>query len=221
VELRIQSRWLQAAAVVFLLFLAIWAWPMLRPAFSGGVRAAADLLARTGGWGPLLVVALQLLQAVISPLPSWPITVAAGALYGPVLGTAYSLIGATLGATINFLIARHLGLPFLRKRLAQGWLQRVGRLRAIHFLGLSLLGRALPFASFDLVAYLAGISQLSLPLFLAVAALGQGPAIFAYAYLGGDLAAANQASTWGSLAIFVIALLVIAAQHLWNRFSAD
>jgi len=193
--------------------------PWVRPVFSDGVRAAADLLALTGNWGPLVVMALQMLQAIISPLPSWPITVAAGALYGPALGTAYSLVGATIGGAINFLIARHLGLPFLRQRLGKVWLDRAGRLTAVHFLGLALLGRALPFASFDLVAYLAGVSKLSLLVFLGVAAVGQGPAIFAYAYLGGDLAAASQASTWGSVVIFAIALLILGAQRIWNRYS--
>ena len=197
----------------------MWVWPLVRPAFSGGVRAAADLLAEMGAWGPLVVIGLQMLQAVISPLPSWPVTVAAGALYGPVQGSFYSLIGGTLGAAINFSLARHLGQPLVRRTIGERWVERAGRLQPLHFLVLSLFGRLIPIASFDAVAYVAGISRISLPLFLAVGAVGQAPAFFAYAYFGHDLAAAQSVGLWGSLLLLLFVGLIVGGHRLWRRLA--
>lgn len=199
---------------------ALWAWPSLRPFFRGGVQAAADLLARTGPWGPLVVIGLQLLQAILSPLPSWPVTVAAGALYGPVWGTLLSLVGGMLGATVNFYLARRLGQGLVRRTLGERWVERAGHLGPLHFLVLSLFGRLIPIASFDMVAYLAGIGRISLPLFLGVALVGQAPAFFAYAYFGSDLAAAGEAGLWGSMLMLLFVGLIIGGQKLWKRLTA-
>lgn len=210
-------RWAGWIAAILLAAALLWAWPWLRPAFSGGVRSAADLLARTGLWGPVVVLLLQALQAVISPLPSWPITVAAGALYGPALGTIYSATGGMLGAVINFLLARRFAQSWVRRRLGERWLEQAGRLGPVHFLILSLFGRLIPIASFDLVAYVAGISRISLPLFLAVALAGQAPAFFAYAAFGSDLAAAQSAGLWSSLLLLLFVLLVLGGHRIWQK----
>jgi len=215
-----RSRWFTWVVVLASSAALLTLWPWMRPAFTGGVRAAADLLSRTGGWGPLLVILLQVVQAVVSPLPSWPVTVAAGALYGPGLATLYCLIGGTLGAAVNFTLARTLGTPLIKAKLGERWLERAGKLGPLHFLVLSLLGRLIPVASFDLVAYVAGISHMSLAAFLGVAALGQAPAFFAYAFFGSDLARAQSAGIWGSIAVLLFAGLIAGGRQLWQRFSA-
>ncbi len=204
-------------ALALLAGAALLVWPYVRPAFSGGVQAARDLLAAAGPWGPLVVIGLQTLQAVLSPLPSWPVTVAAGALYGPGAGTLLALLGGTLGAAINFALARRYGQPLVRRTLGDGWVQRAGRLGPLHFLVLSLFGRLIPIASFDAVAYLAGISRIGLATFLGVAVLGQAPAFFAYAFFGSDLAAAQEAGLWGSLVMLLLLLLTVAGRWLWER----
>lgn len=208
------KRLLQGALLVLVAGGLLWGWPYLQPAFSGSVVAAADLLGRTGGWGPLCVIGLQVLQAVISPLPSWPVTVAAGALYGPLPATLYALVGGTAGAAINWALARRWGRPWVERRLPAAWLARVDHLSPIHFLLLSLLGRLIPVASFDLVAYLAGLSSLGLLPFLAVAAVGQAPALFTYAWLGADLAQAQSASLISSLILLLFVGLSLLARRL-------
>jgi uncharacterized membrane protein YdjX (TVP38/TMEM64 family) len=199
---------------------ALWVWPSLRPVFRGGVQAAAALLEQTGGWGPLLVVGLQVLQAVISPLPSWPVTVAAGAVYGPITGTLLSLLGGMIGAGINFYLARRVGQELVRRTLGEKWIERAAHLGPLHFLVLSLFGRLIPIASFDVVAYLAGIGQISLPLFLGAALVGQAPAFFAYAFFGSDLVAAGEAGFWGSAVMLLFVLLLVGGQRLWKRLTA-
>ena len=55
------------------------------------LRAAIEKL---GFWGPLALVALEALAIVLSPIPSAPVAIAAGAIYGPVWGAVLIVIGA-------------------------------------------------------------------------------------------------------------------------------
>ena len=56
--------------------------------------ALRDVVERLGWFGPIAVVALMTLAVVMSPIPSAPIALAAGAAYGHTWGTLYVLIGA-------------------------------------------------------------------------------------------------------------------------------
>ena len=64
-------------------------------------------LASVGWWAPVLFVAIYAAGTVLF-LPGSVLTLAAGALFGILPGALYSLAGATLGAVLAFLVARHL-----------------------------------------------------------------------------------------------------------------
>ena len=211
------ANWL---GLILLVAAVLAAWPYVRPIFGGGAAAAARLLESMGAWGPLVVIGLQMLQAILSPLPSWPVTMAAGALYGPLAGTFYSLLGGTLGATLNFLLARRVGTPLVRRTFGERWVERAAHLGPVHFFVLALFGKLIPIASFDMVAYIAGISQIRLLPFLGVAVAGQAPAILAYAWFGSDLAAANQAGLLSSGLLLLFVLLIVGGKRLWERLTA-
>ena len=55
--------------------------------------ALRSLIEQLGAWGPLTVIALLALAILVSPIPSAPIAVAAGAAYGHLWGTVYVLLG--------------------------------------------------------------------------------------------------------------------------------
>ncbi len=55
--------------------------------------------------GPLVFMAVYTLATLLF-LPGSLLTLAGGALFGPVWGTLYNLTGATLGAALAFPIAR-------------------------------------------------------------------------------------------------------------------
>ena len=60
-------------------------------------------------WGsaaPLVFMAMMAAAVVVSPIPSLPLDLAAGAAFGPFLGTLYAVVGAEVGAVISFLIGR-------------------------------------------------------------------------------------------------------------------
>ena len=77
--------------------------------------ALAGALERLGTFAPLLFILLYALGTVLF-LPGIALTLAGGILFGPAWGTLYNLTGATLGATLAFLLARHLAGDWVRRR---------------------------------------------------------------------------------------------------------
>jgi len=154
-----------------------------------------------GIFGPLLVVALMSLAIVASPLPSAPIALAAGAAYGHTFGTILVVVGAQFGAITAFLLARRLGRPFVERHL--GCKVALGFLGSQNTLTLIVFGsRLLPFLSFDLISYAAGLSPLHLWRFALATLAGIIPASFLLAHLGS--AAMNgdaRTATWTALAL--------------------
>ncbi len=61
--------------------------------------------------GPMAWLVFMALYAISTVLffPGSVLTLAGGALFGPVLGSFVNLTGATIGATLAFLVARYLG----------------------------------------------------------------------------------------------------------------
>jgi uncharacterized membrane protein YdjX (TVP38/TMEM64 family) len=152
-----------------------------------GIEQVAGQLGR---WGPVLIIGLMTLAVVASPIPSAPIALASGAVYGHFSGTFYVLIGAELGALIAFMLARALG----RDTLQRWFGARIdsGLLGSQNALMLMVFGsRLLPFVSFDLMSYAAGLSVLRFWRFAMATLAGIVPASFFLAHLGGEAAAGN------------------------------
>lgn len=172
---------------------------------------------KLGPWGPLAVIALMVLAILVSPIPSAPIALAAGALYGHTWGTLYVLLGAEIGALAAFGIARLAGHEVLRhwlgERLSLGWF---GSQNAL--MGLVFASRLLPFVSFDLVSYAAGQTVLSWWRFAVATLAGIVPASFLLAHFGAEMVAgeADQAMI-AVLALGVLVAIPFIARLVRNR----
>ncbi len=136
-----------------------------------------------GDAGPFALMGLMTLAVVVSPIPSLPIDLAAGATYGPFWGAVYVLIGAEVGAIISFLIGRALGRDVLSR-----WLKNditfCQQCSDHHLMGLMIVARLLPIFSFDIVSYGAGLTKMSLKAFALATFVGMAPPTFALTYLG-------------------------------------
>lgn len=161
---------------------------------------------RLGALGPVAVVLVMAAAIIFSPIPSAPITLAAGAVYGHTWGTAYALTGAELGALVAFGLARWLGEPFVR---------RVARERALPaalesqwaLAGVVFAARLLPFISFDAVSYLAGLTPIRIWPFAFATLLGMLPVTFLLSHMGGAMTSSEDALS----VLNVLALIGVAA----------
>lgn len=146
-------------------------------------QGAVAIVERTGVFGPVIIVGLMTIAVVASPLPSAPIALAAGVAYGHIWGTFYVMIGAEAGALIAFGVARYLGRDPLVKwfgpKVDAGLLGSQNALTWAVF-----LSRLMPFVSFDLMSYAAGLSKLHFWRFALATLAGIIPASFVLAHLG-------------------------------------
>ena len=145
-------------------------------------RILEDWIKGTGALGPLLFMGLYALGTVLF-LPGSVLTLAGGALFGPVAGTFYNLTGATLGAILAFVVARY---------LAQEWVTRKagGRLKAL-LDGVDAEGwrfvafvRLVPLFPFNLLNYALGLTRIHLLHYVVATYIFMLPGALAYTYLG-------------------------------------
>lgn len=175
----------------------------------------ADLAAwidAAGVFGPIVVVALMAIAIVASPLPSAPIALAAGAAYGHWAGAALVVIGAELGALIAFALARKLGHPFVERYF--GDTSRWALLGSQNMLTFIVFAsRLLPFLSFDLISYAAGLSAIQTWRFALATLAGIIPASLFLAHMGAVAMTGNSESILWTVAILgvVSGLSLIAA----------
>ena len=132
--------------------------------------------------GPLVFMGIYAIATVFF-LPGSVLTLAGGALFGPVLGTFYNLTGATSGAILAFLVARYLASDWVEQKTAgrlkqlkqgvegEGW-------RFVAFV------RLVPLFPFNLLNYALGLTRIRLSHYLIATYLFMLPGAIAYTYLG-------------------------------------
>ena len=149
--------------------------------------ALYDWIVRLGILGPVLIIFLMTLAILISPIPSAPIALAAGAAYGHIWGTLYVVLGAEAGALAAFGLARLVGHEALHRwfgdRLSVGLFGSQNALMAMVF-----VSRTLPFVSFDVISYAAGLTVLSTWRFAIATIAGVAPISFLLAHFGAEMA---------------------------------
>ena len=175
------------------------------------LTAAVDGL---GAWGPIVFI-LAYTIASIAFVPASLLTLGAGALFGVVRGTIFVMVGATLGATGAFLIARYVARDWITERV-----QRDARFAAIDA-AIALEGRKVvfllrlsPVIPFNVLNYALGLTQVRLIDFV-VASIGMIPGTLLYVYTGKlasvVVGASNAASPPRGLAFYVVLGLGLAA----------
>jgi uncharacterized membrane protein YdjX (TVP38/TMEM64 family) len=134
----------------------------------------------------LAYIGLYMTAVTLSVPGALLLTVSGGFLFGVVVGASAAVIGATVGATVIFLVARTaFGEPLLRwagplaRQLVQGF-----RDDAFSYLLFLRLVPAFPFFLVNLVPAFAGVR---LGPFVAATALGIIPASLVYAFAGTGL----------------------------------
>jgi uncharacterized membrane protein YdjX (TVP38/TMEM64 family) len=143
-----------------------------------------------GSLGPFAFIA-GYAAATLAFVPGSVLTLAGGAIFGLLNGSIYALTGATLGATLSFLLARYAAREAVERRLEGN-----PRFQAIdHAVGqrgfkIVLLLRLSPIFPFNLLNYALGLTKVPLKSYL-FASIGMLPGTVLYTYSGliiGDVA---------------------------------
>lgn len=166
------------------LCLLVGGWLLIQSGIDWSQPAAiATSIQQMGMPGVLLYIGFLIVAIVIGPIPSTPVTIAAGAVWGPVTAGIYATIGVFLGSLAAYFIGRTLGRSAVRVLL--GKVIYLSQHRGQRYLGiLVFVMHLIPVLPYDLMSYGAGISGLSFPLYAACALLGIVPCTFFLTFMG-------------------------------------
>jgi uncharacterized membrane protein YdjX (TVP38/TMEM64 family)/rhodanese-related sulfurtransferase len=166
-------------------------------------------LADLGLWAPVVHVVLFAIGTVVF-LPGSLFAFAGGALFGPVWGAILNLLGATLGASLAFLIARYLAGDWVTrksgghlKRLVDG-VEKEGW-RFVAFV------RLVPLFPFNLTNYALGLTRIGFLPYVITSFICMAPGAIAFSWLGhagqGALSGDASAIRYGLYALGLLAMI--------------
>jgi len=142
------------------------------------------------------------------PIPPTLYTLAGGFTFGPLWGTVFTIIGATLNATLCFFIARILGKDFV-DRLSGRKLGIINDLLKDSGFKALLLVRTSPIGPpFDFVSYASGVLRISFKDYFFATLIGIIPATAVYSYFGGSISKGGWAILTGFFLVVVLALVI-------------
>ena len=167
---------------LIILLLAVVAALVLAKVFGLGERMGElrGWIESLGPWGPVVFVLLYIV-AVVAMLPGSALTLAAGALFGSVIGVAVVSVGATLGAGAAFLVSR-----YFARDAAANWLGKNEKFRQLdqltekHGAIIVALTRLVPIFPFNLLNYGFGLTRVPFRTYLFWSWLCMLPGTFLY-----------------------------------------
>ncbi len=183
---------------------------------SSGIDGVIEYIRGFGVYAAVVSFLLMVLQSLISPIPAFLITLANAAVFGWVKGALLSWSSAMVGAIMCFYIAKILGRDVVEKFTSRRSVESVDTFFEKYGKFAILVARLLPFMSFDLVSYAAGLTSMSFLSFVVATGIGQLPATIVYSYVGGTLTGGAQKLMIGLLVLFSLSIIIYVAKRIYN-----
>lgn len=173
-------------------------------------------ISKYGKWAMLVSALLMIFQSIAAPLPAFFITLTNANLFGWWQGCILSWVSSMAGAALCFWIARILGRDVVERICTKGALQQIEEFFARYGKRCILVARLLPFISFDIVSYAAGLTAMDFWGFFIATGIGQLPACIVYSYVGGMLTGGAKRLFIGLMCLFALAIVVVLVKQVYN-----
>ncbi|MDF1677353.1 MAG: TVP38/TMEM64 family protein [Legionellaceae bacterium] len=151
-------------------------------------------------WALVIFAGIYILSVAISIPGAWFLTLTAGFLFGPFLGTAVVIISATLGAFCVYLAVRFALRDWVADKAAQ-WLKKMEQGFQGDAFSYLLFLRLVPLFPFWLVNIVPALLGVSSRVFLLATFLGIMPGSFVYVLVGNGMGHVFDANQTPSLEI--------------------
>lgn len=221
-----RSTWMKIGAVIAIVLIYLFVTPVKDSIneviilFSKvDVEAVKAYILSFGIWAPIISFLLMVFQSIAAPLPAFLITFANAGLFGWVKGAILSWSSAMAGAVLCFYIAKFYGRAMVEKLTSKFALENIDEFFEKYGKYAILIARLLPFISFDIVSYAAGLTSMSFWAFFWATGIGQLPATIVYSYVGGMLAGGVKKFVFGLLILFSLSVMIVLFKKIWNDRS--
>lgn len=183
---------------------------------TGDFNVVKEFVASYGHYAMAVSFMLMVFQSIAAPLPAFLLTFANANLFGWKAGALLSWSSAMAGAAVCFYIARILGRDFVEKLTSKTGLNQVDEFFAKYGRQSILIARLLPFISFDIVSYAAGLTSMNFLSFFIATGIGQLPATIVYSYVGGMLTGGAKLFVTALLILFALSALIILLRQIYK-----
>ena len=194
----------------------VWVNSVLEMFRTGNFDDMREFISKYGKWAMAISALLMIFQSIAAPLPAFFITLTNANLFGWWQGCILSWASSMAGAALCFWIARILGRDVVERICTKGALASIEEFFAKYGKRCILVARLLPFISFDIVSYAAGLTAMDFWGFFLATGLGQLPACIVYSYVGGMLTGGARKMFIGLMCLFALAIVVVLVKQVYT-----
>jgi uncharacterized membrane protein YdjX (TVP38/TMEM64 family) len=176
------TTWLKLAALVGFLAAAVYYFRFTEQGRAITPEYVLDSIESHGPVTARLIYVAVYIVGTVAFFPGTVLSFAGAVLFGAYEGTLYTWIGATIGATLAYQMARVLGRDFVERLFGGRFAAFDRRIREHGFTGL-LVVRLLPLFPFNAVNFGCGLTGIRLRDYVLATAIGIVPGTFVYQFL--------------------------------------
>ena len=172
-------------------------------------------LQQMGMWAPIFYILIYSI-ATICILPSTPLNLTGGAIFGSVWGTVWTSIAAILAAVLSFGFSRTIGRKLVEQKLAGKWESLDREMYQGGFFYMFAI-RLLPLIPYGIVNFAAGLTSIKFRDYFFGTLLGTVPGILPFVMMGAGLTALKQGDVLPMLVALALTGMLIGAATWYRR----
>lgn len=171
-------------------------------------------LKQAGFWAPIIYIILYTVGTILI-LPSTPLNLSGGAIFGPWWGTLWTSIAAVVAAIVAFAFTRTVGRDVVARKFAGRWEAMDAEMRQGGLFYMFAI-RLLPLIPYGLVNFAAGLTSIRFKDYLVGTVLGTVPGILPFVLMGSGLRSLQSGNILPLM--FALALIgILVGGATWYR----
>lgn len=172
-------------------------------------------LTQAGIWAPIIYIALYTVGTILI-LPSTPLNLSGGAIFGPWWGTLWTSIAAVIAAVVAFAFTRTVGRDVVARKLAGRWEAMDAEMRQGGLFYMFAI-RLLPIIPYGLVNFAAGLTSIRFKDYLVGTILGTVPGILPFVLMGSGLRALKSGDVLPLMAALGLTGMLVGGATWYRR----
>ncbi len=203
--------------VAIIIGLSIFLWPIMEDMVKDP-QAFRAFIDEKGFAGMLIFVALIAAQIVFAVIPGEPFEIAAGYAFGAYAGLLLCMIGIAIGSLIVVFLTKKIGLPLVHSFFEPEQIEKLSKKASgKNFASFIFLAFFIPGTPKDILTYFAGLTDMKISTFLAIATIARIPSVISSTYAGAALGEKDY--TKAIIAFVVVGVISLVGYLIYNGHS--
>ncbi|ACK69080.1 SNARE associated Golgi protein [Gloeothece citriformis PCC 7424] len=172
-------------------------------------------LTKMGIWAPIIYIILYTIGTILI-LPSTPLNLSGGALFGVGWGTLWTTVAALVAAVVSFGFTRTIGRNYIAQKLAGRWEAIDAEMRQGGLFYMFAI-RLLPIIPYGIVNFAAGLTSIRFRDYLIGTTLGTVPGILPFVMMGAGLQALSSGNIFPLTVAFTLTGILVGVATWYRR----